>query len=622
MTEDEQLLRCYAESRAEEAFSQLVSRHIDLVYSVALRLVGGDTHLAKDVVQTVFIDLSVKAKSLHRRVVLAGWLCRHAFFVASSKVRTEQRRRKRERDAVQMNVSDGLIEPDWEQLSAVLDEALQGLAPTDRDAIVLRYFEGRDLKSVGAALGMKEDTAQKRVSRALEKLRSALSKRGAVLTAAGLGTAMTGHAVTAAPVGMAANVAAATFAGIGSGSGSAVAWIKLLVALKSKMMIVSAAAVVMTGITASWLLQNDPVRTTRVQRSENDQKPIGVSRIEPNPVSVRKGRFGLHWSQVESTDYPRYIANLRALGCPEQTIRDIIIADLNQVYGSRAEAIRSLRRNEYWKQHRVAGPSPEQVKQLKELDREKMRVVKDLLGITIDPQDMVDLVYTQLPSSGRSVWFLPEERRQAVNDALREGGFDERIAEKPNSDGREFFDEEIKALADVLTTHELEQFRLHNSPRAQWLRGDVQYVNCTPEEFKALLDLREESLGPDAKDHLSVSRQTEIEQGRAVLGEERGKEYERLTDYGYLNGRRAAERAGLPDDLADRVGQIVYEARIAIEQLGKDSSLPVDERKDRAQNLKLLAESQLTAGLGGQPGPAVLSAMRGTLDNTAQMIRP
>src|SRR5882762_6636174 len=145
MTEDEQLLRLYAGTGAEAAFSQLVSRHIDLVYSVALRLVGGDAHLAKDVAQTVFIDLSVKAKSLPRRVLLAGWLCRHAFFVASSKVRTEQRRRKREREAVQMNASEDVLEPDWEQLSAILDEALQGLGAIDRDAIVLRYFEGRDL---------------------------------------------------------------------------------------------------------------------------------------------------------------------------------------------------------------------------------------------------------------------------------------------------------------------------------------------------------------------------------------------------------------------------------------------------------------------------------------------
>lgn len=87
MSEDEPLLRAYAEQRCEAAFAKLVSRHIDLVYSVAARGVGGDSHLAQDVVQTVFTDLSRKAGRLPAGVVLAGWLCRHTFFVASSLVR-------------------------------------------------------------------------------------------------------------------------------------------------------------------------------------------------------------------------------------------------------------------------------------------------------------------------------------------------------------------------------------------------------------------------------------------------------------------------------------------------------------------------------------------------------
>src|SRR4051794_8778490 len=99
MTEDDRSLQRYVESGTEEAFCRLVSRHIDLVYSVAFRVLAGDAHLANDVVQAVFIDLSVKASTLPRGVVLAGWLCRHTFFVASTKVRSEQRRRKCEREA-------------------------------------------------------------------------------------------------------------------------------------------------------------------------------------------------------------------------------------------------------------------------------------------------------------------------------------------------------------------------------------------------------------------------------------------------------------------------------------------------------------------------------------------
>lgn len=144
MNEDEQQLRAYIEHGSETAFSDLVTRYIDLVYSVAVRLVGGDTHLAQDVVQTVFTDLSRKAKILPHRVVLSGWLCRHTFFVASSIIRAEQRRRNRERQVAQMNASDDSTESNWDRLCPILDEVLQSLGTQDRDAIVLRYFHSRN----------------------------------------------------------------------------------------------------------------------------------------------------------------------------------------------------------------------------------------------------------------------------------------------------------------------------------------------------------------------------------------------------------------------------------------------------------------------------------------------
>jgi RNA polymerase sigma factor (sigma-70 family) len=622
MSEENSLLQCYAETGSEEAFGQLVSRHVDLVYSVALRLVGGDAHMASDVVQTVFIDLSTKAKALPRGVVLAGWLCRHAFFVASSLVRTERRRRMREREAAQMNASNDVSEPDWEKLNAVLDVALQGLGSIDRDAIVLRYFENRDLKVVGAALGMNEDTAQKRISRALEKLRVAISKRGVALTVAGLGTALASNSVVAAPVGMAASVTTFTFGGAGAGSPPTIGWIKLLAGLKAKSVIFPAAAVVLGGVSVAWLLLQEPVRITSVKETEDIGKPVAVVRAETQPRDGLNGRFGLHWSQIESTDYPRYIANLRAIGCPEQTIRDIILADLNQAYQSRAEKIWLSQKREYWQKSIANGPNRGELKQLKELGREKSRVLQDLLGVPMSEQEIVDLVFGQIPRAELSVRFLPEEKRRAASEALLAGGLEEGAGETPNSDGREVFDQKLKLLAEVLSPQELEEYRLHNSPRAQWLRTNVQYLNCTPEEFKALLDMREEALGPDAKDQLSVSRGTELEQARKVLGEERGKEYERLTDYGYLNGRRAAERAGLPDDIAEGVGQIVYEARIAVDQLAEDKDSPVEDRKAKVESLKLRAENRLNAIVVGAPTAGILRSMRSTLDNAAQLIRP
>src|SRR5437016_2255895 len=133
-TDDAQLLRRYTEERAEPAFGKLVARHIDLVFSAALRVVGGDRHLAQDVTQTVFADLARKAGTLPRDVVLAGWLYRHACFTAAKTVRAERRRRIREKTAMELNALNDNTEPNWEQIAPVLDEAVNQLDASDRDA--------------------------------------------------------------------------------------------------------------------------------------------------------------------------------------------------------------------------------------------------------------------------------------------------------------------------------------------------------------------------------------------------------------------------------------------------------------------------------------------------------
>src|SRR5213592_1926399 len=199
MTDDAQLLWRYTEERAEPAFGELVARHIDLIFSAALRLVGGDRHLAQDVTQSVFADLARKAGCLQRDVVLAGWLYRHACYTAAKVVRAERRRRIREKAAMEMNSLHDNTEPAWEQIAPVLDEAMSHLSASDRDAIVLRFLKRQDFHAVGSALGVGEDAAQKRVSRAVDKLRNFLSRRGVTLTATALGTTLATEAVVAAP---------------------------------------------------------------------------------------------------------------------------------------------------------------------------------------------------------------------------------------------------------------------------------------------------------------------------------------------------------------------------------------------------------------------------------------
>ena len=235
-TPDLELLRCYAETGAEEAFAELLKRHIDLVWAAAWR-VSGDRELARDVAQTVFTDLARKAKKLPGGTVLPGWLYRAACYAAAMHIRGEARRAQRERQAMQQNeLRSGDAETRAAaELQPVLDAALADLTETDRDAVVLRFLAGRSLAEVGVTLGTNEDAAQKRVSRALEKLREAFRKRGITVSGGIVAAALGVAGAQAAPVGLGGVIATAALAGVGTaawGTFSVVTFMKSKLALE------------------------------------------------------------------------------------------------------------------------------------------------------------------------------------------------------------------------------------------------------------------------------------------------------------------------------------------------------------------------------------------------------
>src|SRR4051794_11334781 len=162
MMTDSELLRRYGQDRCETAFAELVQRYVNLVYSAAIRQVGGDRHLAADVAQTVFIDLARKAPSLSGRTVLTGWLYTSTRYAANTVVRGERRRRQREKEASAMReiLHEPEPEPDWQPIQPVVDEVMHELNERDRNAVLFRYFEGRRLSEVGGKLGMSEDGAR------------------------------------------------------------------------------------------------------------------------------------------------------------------------------------------------------------------------------------------------------------------------------------------------------------------------------------------------------------------------------------------------------------------------------------------------------------------------------
>lgn len=223
MIEDAELLRRYVTEHSESAFAEFVQRRIDFVYACALRRVGGDAHFADDVAQQVFVAAAREARHLAGHPGLTGWLYTTTRNVAAQLVRTERRRQVHEEQAFVMENYDARPETpvDWEKLRPVLDSALDGLSAADREAVLLRYFEGRSFVEIGSRLRLAENSARMRVDRALDKLSAALTKRGVTSTVAALAIALAGQPGVAAPTGLAAAATGAALAGAGL-TGSAI----------------------------------------------------------------------------------------------------------------------------------------------------------------------------------------------------------------------------------------------------------------------------------------------------------------------------------------------------------------------------------------------------------------
>lgn len=211
MVDDAELLRSYADDRSEPAFAELVRRHVDLVYSAALRRVGGDAHLAEDVCQKVFVGLASQVGSLRQRSSITGWLYTASRFAAAEVVRGEQRRRAREQEVFVMQelLGDSGPDPEWEKLRPILDDSMDQLSERDREALLLRFFENRPLAEVGRKLDVTEEAARKRVDRALERLRSVFAKHGIGSTSAALAVLLANQAVAAAPASVPSAMTAA-----------------------------------------------------------------------------------------------------------------------------------------------------------------------------------------------------------------------------------------------------------------------------------------------------------------------------------------------------------------------------------------------------------------------------
>lgn len=291
MNDDMTLVREYVVHNSEEAFSTLVSRHVGLVHSAALRQVR-DPHQAEEITQTVFIILARKAGSLGSKTILPGWLYRTANYVSAAALKIKHRRERREQEAyMQAVIQEGKTDSAWEQLAPLLDGAMSQLRDKDRDVLVLRFFQNKTFKEVGDMLGMEERAAQKRVARALEKLHNIFSKRGIDSTAAAIGGAISANSVQAAP---AALIKTTTTAALAKGATAFISTstlikgaLKIMAWSKAKTAIVAGVVVLLAAGTTTIVLKHPQMRL-------GDFAPAKVS-------------FMAHMKSMQTTVIPAFI---------------------------------------------------------------------------------------------------------------------------------------------------------------------------------------------------------------------------------------------------------------------------------------------------------------------------
>lgn len=305
MLSDPELLRTFLDQRDEAAFRQLVERHIAVVHSAALRQVEGDAARAEEVTQQVFIELARRAPKLVGHPVLVGWLHRTARWKVADLKRAERRRTTWEQRAGEewkntegtameetpMREMRGEAEElDWAQVRPLLDEAVDGLGEQDRDAVLLRFFENRPFAEIGTQLGLGENAARMRVDRALEKLRTALARRGVKSTAVLLGGALAANGAVTPPGAL---TGAVVQAGLAASTGVSTAAISGGFLLMTKLTSMILGAVVLGLASAvAWQWRENQQQQLALERQSAQRTTLEVAsrRIDTKLAELEESR--------------------------------------------------------------------------------------------------------------------------------------------------------------------------------------------------------------------------------------------------------------------------------------------------------------------------------------------
>jgi RNA polymerase sigma factor (sigma-70 family) len=341
MTSDLELLDQYLRQGTQDAFTALVEQHLGLVYSAALRQVR-QPQLAEEIAQSVFTDLARQAGRLKPNTVLAAWLYQVTCRTAVDVIRRESRRQLREQVAARMiamnspdSSSENEAQAEWSAIEPLLDEAMSTINEGDRAALLLRYFQNKSLREVGQALGTNDDAAQKRVSRAVERLRAFFARRGITICATGLTVALSTKAVQAVPVGLALSISTASLAGTAAMS-TALAATKTIAmtTLQKTLFGALVAAAIGTGIYEA--RQNSQLRSA-VQSLQSAQAPLTQQVAQLQAENARLSGLAQRTREAEKPPAALLGELLRLRGATSLNGREI--AELKAALASQTSAV-------------------------------------------------------------------------------------------------------------------------------------------------------------------------------------------------------------------------------------------------------------------------------------------
>jgi len=446
---DVQLLQDYALNREEAAFRELVNRHTNLVYSAALRQVESAT-VASDLAQQVFTDLARKAEhiagELSSAISLAGWLHRATRYAVLQHLRATRRRMDNERLAMEQLLTDSTPDADWEQIRPILDHALDQLEPEDREILLLRYFQNQDFRTVGAALGISDDTAQKRASRAVEHLRELFARQGVSASAGGLGLIISANAIQAAPLELATQISTAALASTAA-TATTITLSQTIAMTTLQKIVITTTIAALAGVgfyenrqaarlrEQNQMLQQQQSATAsqlqRLQREHDDAtnrisqlaSELAAAQKRPEEVLKLRGQVGQLRQQAKAVGETSALNKITANPETRKLLRDQQKAAMSQVYA-------------------------DLTKQLK-LTPEQTGKFNDLLADSI--MDNVDLI-TQILHDGKT----PAEADRLFTAA--DATLLNQLGSELGEDGRQQYQEYTRNLASSLTLAQFSGF--------------------------------------------------------------------------------------------------------------------------------------------------------------------